>query len=59
MITTYVCDEPCNYIKVRDKKLLEIENIEYAIASVTYDDTNRGDGLRWLVVTIRKQEEEA
>lgn len=58
MITTYVCDEPCDRITVRGKKLLKIENIEYAITSVTYDDTDFGNELTWLSVTLRKKEEE-
>ena len=57
MITTYVCEEPCNNITVRDKKLLKIENTEYAITSVTYEEMDYGKGLTWLVVTIRKKEE--
>lgn len=59
MITTYVCDEPCNDITVRGKKLLKIENIDYAITSVSYEEQDHGEGLTWLVVTIRKKEDNA
>lgn len=57
MITTYTCNEPCDSITVQGKKLLAVNNIEYAITSVTYeyDDTDLGKGLTWLTVTLRKR----
>lgn len=57
MITTYTCNEPCDSITVQGKKLLKVENSGYAITSVTYEDTDFGNGLAWLTVTLRKKKE--